>query len=91
MITLTYKKEVTKTKTVKRFVIDFINNHKYKWIQHNYTASWFHLKLYPRLWLNKSINTPNFNHWSFVIRFLWWYFGIQKKYIVQIKEEDVEN
>lgn len=88
MITLTYKKEVTKKKTIKRIVIDFINNHKYKWIHQNFTANWSNLKLYPRFWLNKSIDTPNFNHWSFTIRFLWWYFGIQKKFINEQNLDD---
>lgn len=90
MITLTYKKEVTKNKSVKRFILEFINNHKYKWIQQNFTADWAHFKLYPRFWINKSINTPNFNHWSFTIRLFWWYFGIQKKFINDVNANENE-
>lgn len=81
MITLNLKKEITKNQTVKRIVIQFINNHKYKLINQCFTANLSNLKLYPRFWLNKSISTPNFNHWSFTIRFFWWYFGIEKKFI----------
>lgn len=88
MIAIAYKKETTKNKTVKRIVVDFINNHKYKWIGSSFKASWFHLKIYPRFWINKSISTPNFNHWSFVIRLGWWYFGLQKKFIITKKNED---
>lgn len=51
----------------------------YKWISQAFIANWANLKVYPRFWLNKAIETPNFKHWSFTIRFGWWYFGIQRK------------
>lgn len=49
-----------------------------KWIYHCYTANWNNIKLYPRLWINKSYTSPNFKHHSIAIRILWWYFSIQK-------------
>lgn len=38
---------------------------RYKWISQAFIANWANLKLYPRFWLNKAIETPNFKHWSF--------------------------
>lgn len=83
-------KELTKKQTVKTLTIKLINNHKYKWINQNFTANWSSLKLYPRFWINKSINTPDFNHWSLVVRFGWWYFGIQKNFNI-IKDDENEK
>lgn len=81
-------KEFSKNKTTNQIILTFVNDHKYKCIIQSFTANWISLKLYPKFWLNKSITTPNFNHWSFTIRFLWWYFGIQKKFTESIKEEE---
>lgn len=61
--------------------LELIKTHRLKWITHTYMASWASLKAYPRFWLNKSISTPNFDHWSLVCRWGWWYFGIQRKII----------
>lgn len=49
-----------------------------KIIINSYKADWNSFKCYPRIWINKASN-PNFKHFSIVIRFMWWYFGIQKK------------
>lgn len=35
-----------------------------KYIYHCYTANWDNIKLYPRIWYNKSNSTPNFKHKS---------------------------
>lgn len=52
---------------------------KPKFIIHSYIANWFNCKLYPRIWYNKSKN-PGFKHNSIALRWLWWYWGIQKIY-----------
>ena len=56
-----------------------IIRHNFKLIGHSFTANWKLFMIYPRFWLNKSIKTPSLYHWSFVIRFAWWYFGIERK------------
>jgi len=51
----------------------------YKWISQAFIPNWANLKLYSRFWLNKTIDTLNFKHWSLTVRFGWWYFDIQRK------------
>ena len=52
---------------------------KYKVISQAFKANHENIKLYPRFWFNEAKNNPGFKHWSFTIRFIWWYFGIQRK------------
>ncbi len=33
-----------------------------KWISQCFKANWENFKCYPRFWLNKAIETPNFKH-----------------------------
>lgn len=63
----------------------------YKYIYHCYIADRAHFYVWPRFWLNKSIKTPNFNHWSIVCRWAWWYFGIQKKDIKKKQDEHIHE
>ena len=61
--------------------IQIVKTHKFKFISQSFKADYERLRVYPRFWLNKSVDTPNFKHWSLAIRWGWWYFGIERKYI----------
>jgi hypothetical protein len=62
------------------FIFVDLNLTPIKILFHQYYFRKSTFKKSPEVWLNKSSNNPNFNHWSLVIRFLFWYIGIQINY-----------
>ena len=75
-----YSKEIQNKKpTINNLLISWYNNQNYKILFQAFKADWLNCKVYPRVWINDSRNTPNFRAYSVTIRWIWWYFGINKR------------